>query len=151
MAIDWIDRLHNILLIRDPREVVASYRRTRESVTPEDIGVPQQARLFDHLKQRDGCDPIVIDAGAFLSDPEQHLRTLCALLGIAFEPRMLRWPPGPRASDGVWAPHWYASVWASTGFQPARESRPTLDGDDLSVAEACMPAYRRLLAARLVV
>ena len=31
---------------------------------------------------------------------------------------MLAWPAGPRATDGVWAPHWYGAVERSTGFAP---------------------------------
>ena len=31
---------------------------------------------------------------------------------------MLGWEPGRRATDGAWAPHWYAAVEASTGFGP---------------------------------
>ena len=40
----WIRELTNVLLIRDPREVVASYTKTRATVTPADIGLPQQVR-----------------------------------------------------------------------------------------------------------
>ena len=54
----------------------------------------------------------MIDAGDFLRDPETYLRWLCDWLGIAFTPRMLSWPAGPRASDGVWAPYWYDAVLA---------------------------------------
>ena len=46
------------------------------------------------------------------------LGRLCAHAGIPFMDEMLRWPPGPRDTDGVWAPHWYAAVEASTGFEP---------------------------------
>ena len=46
----WIRELTNVLLIRDPREVVASYTKTRATVTPEDIGLPQQVRLYDELR-----------------------------------------------------------------------------------------------------
>ncbi len=45
----WIGELTNVLLIRDPREVVASYTKTRATVTPDDIGLPQQVRLYDEL------------------------------------------------------------------------------------------------------
>ena len=45
-------------------------------------------------------------------------------LGVPFDDRMLAWPAGPRDSDGVWAPHWYDSVWASTGFAPVPPRRP---------------------------
>src|ERR1700709_1245534 len=42
---DWIGSLTNVLLIRDPREVVASYVKSRERVTASDIGLPQQISL----------------------------------------------------------------------------------------------------------
>ena len=61
-----------------------------------------------------------------------------------FTQRMLAWPPGPRDSDGVWAPHWYAAVWESTGFQPWRPREATLSDHDAAVAEACRPIYEAL-------
>ena len=45
----WIAQLRNVLLIRDPREVVASYIKSRATVTPDDIGLPQQVALYDEL------------------------------------------------------------------------------------------------------
>ena len=149
MPRDWIHALQNVLLIRDPVEVVASYVKSRATVTPEDIGLPQQARLFDELAERAGVAPPVIDAADFLRAPEAHLRALCARLGIAFSDRMLHWPAGARDSDGVWAPHWYEAVWASTGFEPWRAREARLDGEPARVAEACRPAYEKLLAHRL--
>ncbi len=141
----WLRGFRNVLLIRDPREVVASYVKARETCEPEDIGLLQQVRLLDHLDEH----PPVIDAGDFLRDPEAHLRWLCDWLGIEFTDRMLHWPVGPRDSDGVWAPHWYDAVWASTGFAPWRPRRVDLDEHDAAVAEACRPAYERLRALRI--
>lgn len=147
---EWIHALRNIMLIRDPDEVVASYLKSRATVAPEDIGLLQQDRLFDELAQRAGSAPPVIDAGDFLRDPEGHLRALCALLGIGFEAGMLAWPAGPRSSDGVWAPHWYDTVWKSTGFEaPTARPRPVLAGEGARAADACRPAYERLHAHRL--
>lgn len=149
MEVDWVLRLRNVLLIRDPAEVVSSYIKSRATVTPEDIGLPQQGRLFDLLRERQGETPPVIDAGDFLRAPEAHLRALCARLGIAFTPRMLSWPPGPRDSDGVWAPYWYDAVRQSTGFEPWRARETALTGDAAAVAEACRPVYERLRAFRI--
>ena len=118
-------------------------------VTPDDIGLPQQGRLFDLLRERLGETPTVIDAGDFLRAPEAYLRALCARLGIAFTPRMLAWPAGPRDSDGVWAPYWYDAVWKSTGFEPWRPRDDVLTGDALAVADACRPVYERLHAFRM--
>ncbi len=62
---------------------------------------------------------------------------------------MLAWPPDPRDSDGVWALHWYESVWKSTGFGPPRDAVPELDGSAREVAEVCRPEWQRLQAQRL--
>ncbi len=145
---EWIHRLRNVLLIRDPREVVASYVKSRATVTAEDIGLPQQARLYDELAAA-GAPPPVIDAGDFLRAPEAHLRALCDWLGIDFTDRMLSWPPGPRDSDGIWAPHWYARVWESTGFEAPEPRTPVLAAHEAVVAEACLPLYERLHDLRI--
>ena len=144
--IGWVHDFRNILLIRDPAEVVASYVKSREACEPDDIGLLQQIRLFAEL----GGTPPVIDAADFLRAPEGHLRWICDWLGIEFTPSMLSWPPGPRDSDGVWAPHWYDAVWASTGFTAYQPREVTLTDHDRAVAEACRPAYQRLWQARVV-
>jgi Sulfotransferase domain len=148
LDLSWTLRFRNVLLIRDPAEVMASYVRARESCEPEDIGVLQQGWLLD-LWDEHGLDVPVIDAKDFLSDPEGHLRWLCAWLGIPFTDRMLSWPPGPRDSDGVWAPHWYAAVWRSTGFEPWRPRDISLSAHDAGVAEACRPTYESLYERRI--
>lgn len=147
----WIVGLRNVLLVRDPRAVVASYVKARAEVAAEDIGLPQQAALYDQLCEA-GAPPPVIDAADFLQAPAAHLRALCEWLGIPFTDRMLHWPAGPRESDGVWAPHWYARVRASTGFEaPGGDARPPcLDGAAARVADACMPHYERLRAVRMM-
>src|SRR4051795_13459165 len=66
---DWIASLTNVLLIRDPAEVIASYVRSRANVTADDIGVVPLTELYDQL----GADVPVIDAADFLRAPEQHL------------------------------------------------------------------------------
>ena len=149
MGRDWIAGLRNVLLIRDPRQVVASYVKSRAEVTAQDIGLPQQVALYAELSAR-GQPPPVIDAGDFLRAPESHLRALCDWLGIGFTPRMLAWPAGPRDSDGIWAPHWYAQVWQSTGFQPPNDATwLTLDGTAGQVAHQCREDYEALRAVRL--
>jgi hypothetical protein len=143
---DWIPSLRNVLLIRDPAEVVASYVRSRASVTPDDIGVLQQLELSRLL----GPAVPVIDAADFLGDPEGHLRWLCDYAGVAFTATMLSWPAGPRDSDGVWAPYWYDAVLRSTGFEPYRPRTVELSAEGEAVVAALRPAYDELHAARLV-
>ena len=113
----WMDDVENCFLIRDPREVIASYARVRDEVAAEDVGILQQAEIFDFVASRRKRAPIVLDARDLLDNPRGILRALCEGLGIEFTENMLSWPPGPRPSDGVWAKHWYRSVYESTGFK----------------------------------
>ncbi|MGH8171704.1 MAG: hypothetical protein ACREPX_01070 [Rhodanobacteraceae bacterium] len=145
----WIHQLANAFLIRDPDHVVNSYLRTRSTVTPDDIGLPQERRLFDELADRAGTAPPVIDTDEFLQSPEAHLRRVCAHFGIAFTKRMLHWPQGPRASDGIWAPHWYSAVWRSTGFEAPAQKDIRLEGDAARVSDACRDDYEHLRRYRL--
>ena len=64
---------------------------------------------------------------------------------------MLSWPPGRRASDGVWAPAWYDAVERSTGFAPpGRVARLEDLADHLKpIAEQARPYYARLETHRL--
>jgi hypothetical protein len=143
---DWIPSLTNVLLIRDPTEVIASYVRSRADVVAEDIGLVQQTELYAQL----GTGVPVIDAADFLRNPDGYLRWLCGYIGVAFSDRMLDWPAGPRDSDGIWAPHWYAAVLASTGFEAYRP-RPAaeLTGAAQEAAKRSRPHYERLYEARV--
>jgi len=147
--LEWMDRVANVFLVRHPRAVVPSYARGRNAIPDlDDLGYARQAELFERVAARSGTVPAVIDAADVLEDPRGTLTALCDVLGIAFDERMLEWPPGPRPSDGVWAPHWYASVWQSTGFarpRPLPEPSPEL----LPVIEAALPFYERLSSHRL--
>jgi hypothetical protein len=144
---DWIAELDNVLLIRDPFEVVASYVRSRADVVAHDIGLVQQTDLYDQL----GSQTPVIDAADFLRNPEGYLRWLCRRFDLPFTDRMLSWPPGPRDSDGVWAPYWYDAVLTSTGFEPYRAREVHLDGEALRAAEESRPHYVRLHDVRVVI
>ena len=142
----WIRSLRNVLLIRDPAEVVSSYLRSRASVVADDIGILQQLELHVMLDE----PAPVIDSADFLGDPEAYLRWLCAYVGVDFLPEMLSWPAGPRPTDGVWAPYWYDAVLRSTGFEPHRPRRLDLTAEGESVVAETRPAYERLREARLV-
>jgi len=150
MDLGWVAGLTNVFLIRTPEAVVDSYLKSRSTLTPEDIGLLQQVALYDTVCAAQSEPPPVIDADDFLQAPEAYLRLLCTRLCLPFSERMLHWPAGPRASDGVWAPHWYAAVWRSTGFEPWRPRAPQLDAHGRAVAAACRPAYERLHALRLI-
>ena len=145
VGLGWMAACRNVFLIRRPDEVVASYWKRRDTVSLDAIGVERQAELFDREAQRLGRVPLVIDSADVLADPRGMLGALCAELGIAFTERMLDWPAGSRATDGVWAPAWYDQVERSTGFQaPSGEPAPDFTAEQQRVADAAQPYYERL-------
>ena len=150
MSLDWLDALSNCFLIREPEAVVASFTVQRPDAAAWELGFEQQCRIFEHVCDRFGQAPPVVDAGDVLENPGGILRALCARLGIPFSLRMLQWPAGPRASDGVWAPYWYSAVERSTGFAAYHPPTRKLDAFQSRLAGQCQPYYARLLPHRLV-
>jgi hypothetical protein len=146
---DWMATTRPAFLIRDPADVLASYSATRENPTLDDIGIRQQAALFDAACDQLGHAPPVVDATDVLADPEWALGALCVALGIDFLPAMLHWPAGARETDGAWAPAWYQSVNASTGFQ-APGTRRKLPPDLAPLAAQARPYYEHLGKHRLL-
>jgi hypothetical protein len=145
----WIDRVTSGFLIRAPEQVLASYTAKREEVTLADIGFAQQAEIFDRVAGRLGAAPPVIDAEDVLRDPRRTLSALCAACAIPFDESMLAWPAGRRASDGVWAAHWYAAVESSTGFAPYGLREVTLAPRLAAIAEEAREYYERLRPYRI--
>jgi len=145
----WVRQLTNCFLIRQPREVLASFIQHVPDAVLSDTGFVQQAELFNAVRDWTGEIPPVLDARDVLNDPLGVLSRLCERLGIAFTDRMLTWPPGLRDTDGVWAKYWYKEVETTTSFQPYRpKERVVPDGlrDVLSECERC---YQRLYEHRI--
>ena len=63
-----------------------------------------------------GRTPAVILSEDLQRDPQGTLRAVCESLKLEWDPNMMKWEPGPRPEDGVWAPWWYATTHASSGF-----------------------------------
>lgn len=141
--------LTNVFLIRHPARVVASYSQKREAPTLADIGFVQQAELFDQVAGWTGRPPLVIDSADIRANPRESLTKLCTALGIPFTENMLHWPAGPKPYDGVWAPHWYNAVHASTGFGDPEGPLPTLPAEYAPLVEQALPHYQRLAAHKL--
>jgi hypothetical protein len=149
-GLDWSRACRNAFLIRDPALVVASYIQKRPDAAAEDLGFERQWQIFETVATRLGHAPPVIESADVLANPRGTLSALCRALDIPFSENMLTWPAGKRASDGAWAPVWYASVEASTGFAPPRDTPPPVLPDALKpLAESGRQYYARLSAHRL--
>jgi hypothetical protein len=151
MGREWLSTMTHAFLIRDPHSMIASLEAKLGAFDLLQTGLPQQVEIFEHVAQRTGRAPPVIDTDDLLQRPEAMLRALCAALDVPFSARMLAWPAGRRATDGVWARHWYGRVEASTGFEPPSPGgeRKPLPPALVAIEAHCRPLYERLRAHRL--
>jgi hypothetical protein len=145
----WLDWVTNAFLIREPREVVASFSRIAGTPRLEDTGFPQQLEIFAWVQRRTDRVPPVVDARDVLENPPRLLRLLCAALDVDFTEAMLSWQPGPRDTDGVWAKYWYDAVLQSTSFQPYRPKDVAVPTQLAGLLEQAEVVYRRLYEHRL--
>lgn len=149
MSRDWLLRLANCFLIREPRAMLASL--TVRMGTPElrDTGLEQQVEIFRLIRKQTGTIPPVIDSVDVLRDPRRVLSRLCDALGVEFMEAMLSWPAGKRDTDGVWAKYWYDAVERSTGFESPRETKTELPPELEPLARQCQPFYDELAQYRI--
>lgn len=142
--LNFLDDVQNIILTRDPEEMLTSYTEHIESPGIDDVGYLKQYELMTHLQKR-GQKPIVLLAKEILKNPKQKLSLLCKRLDIPFDPAMLKWKRGPRPEDGIWAKYWYKSVHNSTEFAPYSPKNAKVPDELMPLLEECRPVYNELV------
>jgi len=145
----WIEKMQNILLIRHPMDVIASYINKYEVTNIYQLGFPQQIELYNLLRSNIDAIPAILDAQDVLNEPEGMLVQLCNKINIPFYKEMLSWTAGLRESDGVWGKHWYDSVVSSTGFKPYNKSSDHLPRRYNKIYKQCMDCYQQLYQHRM--
>jgi hypothetical protein len=140
----FLAQTKNVILTRDPAEMLTSLIENIPEPTLRDTGYAAQTEILRELRSI-GQEPHVLVAHEILIDPRRELTRLCDALGILFDPAMLSWRPGPRPEDGIWAQHWYASVHCSSGFQPYRKKAMRVPERLLPLLAECRRHYAELV------
>jgi hypothetical protein len=140
----FFDNAINIFLIRNPKQIIASYSQVIEKPVMRDIGIEYQHSLFQLLTDQKS-KVVVLDSGLALQNPEAVLKELCAACDIPFDTDMLTWKKGPKTYDGVWAKHWYANVHNSSGFEKQNTSERQLPADLENLYNQAKVYYEKLL------
>lgn len=136
---------YNILLVRDPKEMLPSLKKVIGIPQLKDTGYKLQTELLSELREA-GQSPPILDARELLLAPKDVLTKLCHRLGISFEEEMLSWQRGGHPSDGVWAPYWYHNVHQSVSFTPYQPKIEPFPDELNSVLSECLPYYELLRA-----
>ncbi|WP_310991459.1 sulfotransferase family protein [Aequorivita marina] len=140
---DYILNWDNVILIRHPKKLIASYSKVIHTPTLNDIGIKTASALFLFLK-KNGKTPIVIDSDELLKNPEAYLKKLCNLLKTPFSEKMLHWKKGSIPEDGIWAKHWYKNVHNSEGFRVQKSSSQALPKRFEPLLKEALPYYETL-------
>ncbi len=144
MPWDFLQKMTNVILIRNPVDMLPSYAHQVSAPTMRDVGYADNMRLWKYLIDN-GQTPIIIDSKRVLQDPEGVLSKMCEHVGIPFDPAMLSWPAGARPEDGAWAPAWYDSVHRSTGFMKYKPKETAFPDQLKPLLAECQPLYDQLL------
>lgn len=145
---EFLGRCTNVLLTREPAEMLTSLVENIPEPTLRDTGYGAQTEILAQLREL-GQDPPVLVAHRILQDPRGVLTRLCNRLGIPFDEAMLAWQPGARPEDGIWAPFWYANVHRSSGFQPYKRKDTRVPARLASLLAECQAHYAELAASAL--
>lgn len=143
LDLSFLDGWTNVFLIRDPKQLIASFSQVIQNPTQEDIGIKRQFEIFKYL-QKKGKPTIVVDSGELLKDSELILSQLCEIVGLKAFPSMAKWKAGSLPEDGVWAKYWYSNVHLSHGFEAQRTSSRTLPDNCVELWEESLPYYQEL-------
>lgn len=145
-GLDWqyLLTMKNFFLIRDPKQLIASFIKVIPNPTIQDIGLKHEAELLDYIVKNSKKNPIVLDSNQLLKNPKRALALLCDYLGIKFENSMLSWKPRPITEDGIWAKYWYKNVHASIGFSKQQSKERELPQHCKPLYEEAMQYYEHL-------
>ena len=121
MDISFINEHTPIFLIRNPKQLIASFAQVIPNPKMEDVGLKRQYEIFQFLKEH-GSKCIVVDSGDLIENIRPFMEELCTRLDLDFKESMISWPKGAIAEDGIWAKYWYKNIHQSTGFSKQKTS-----------------------------
>ena len=145
LDLDFLSKTVNVLLTRDPVDMLPSFATQIDTLTLQDVGYKSHTDLLNHL-QSIGQNPPVLDSKEVLLNPKKVLSILCEWIGISFQNDMLSWNAGARPEDGSWAKFWYKSVHQSTGFGKYVQKSDPFPDELKPLLEVCKPYYEQLSA-----
>lgn len=134
----------NVILTRDPKEMIPSFAKVIDNPTIGDIGYESHTELIEYF-EKEGINYVVLDSKKILLDPTKVLTEFCKKTRIEFDHAMLNWKAGAREEDGSWAKHWYKNVHQSTGYIPYKAKTESFPESLRPLLKECQPHYDKIV------
>ncbi len=147
--LNWIKKVINVILIRNPKEVILSYIKINTLKDINQLGYIQQFNLAKKIEHDLKHKPIIIDSKDILKNPKYILKLLCKKCNIPFYNEMLSWPKGKRKTDGIWSKYWYSNVENSNKFLPYSNNNIILPKKYENIFNECIKYYLYLYKKRI--
>lgn len=138
----------NVILTRDPKEMIPSFVKVIENPTIGDIGYADHTNLQNYFEENN-IPYIVLDSKLILQNTKGVLQQFCDLIGVDFDENMLQWEKGARKEDGVWAKYWYDNIHESVGFMDYKPKSKKFPDKYQSLLHSCTEHYGKLLKKAL--
>lgn len=143
------------MLIRHPRDVIASHFALNPELRCDDIGFTRLRELWTAIAAAGQPPPLVLDSDSLLARPEVTVRAYCARMRLPFRPETLSWTPGSRP-EWERTRRWHTAASSSGGFEEGASGvgyRHTVDNNELLAGyyRHHLPSYEYLNERRLIV
>lgn len=148
MDLNFLESMTNLFLVRNPKQLIASFAQVIKFPTMQDIGLKKSWELFKMIKHQ---NPVVLDSSEILKNPRELLIQLCQKLDIEYFDEMLKWPKGGIKEDGTWAKYWYKNVHNSSGFSKQKTSNRELPIECESLYIESLKYYNKLKKNSIIV
>lgn len=145
VELEWkfLEDCTNIILTRDPKDMLPSYAQQVKTPSLYDVGYEVQLEILNYLTSKN-LPVAILEAKEVLLNPRKVLTTLCEQIEIPFDDNMLQWQAGARPEDGSWAKYWYKSVHQSTEFAPYKPKTTPFPERLKPLLSECQPYYNQL-------
>ena len=114
---EFCRRVRHCFLVRNPVHAIASYYRRDPEVSLREIGIEQQWRQLQGLRELGIDDCIVLQAEEVQRDPAAVMRRFWQALGLDYRASALDWQQSAPPPDWQYVSGWHQNVSASTGIR----------------------------------
>lgn len=139
----FMKNMVNIILTRNPLDMLPSFSKVIENPTMEDVGYKQHVELVNYFDDNN-IKYAVLDSEKVILNPKGVLSKLCDFINIPFNDSMLKWKAEAIVEDGIWAKYWYKSIHNSNGFNKYSKKQDSFPEHLKPLLKQCEPYFNQL-------